>query len=286
MDIKAQPSAMDRFSKRFLITLGMVILGFALVSPVPALGVFLLLGAFALLVVSLPLAIRAQIERNAAKKELQRKVKEQVKKNKAAVKFEVVQDGGETDVGETYSISVSVPNLDCIESCPFTGELLTCLSWPDGSKLWYANSLACARFAADLAQSESKTTAVTIHEAGIPRLETDSALILPTAVGEKPSHDGFAALEICPLTPTGRKPKYPIEIHFSAYSVASGDGSHGTLCYLPSGEVGKADIHYWQGCVRHTVSLHMKDGTLAPSYILRQSNFDETPVTIWREEMV
>lgn len=181
---------------------------------------------------------------------------------------------------------MSVPELGCIENCPFTGELLSCLSWPNGSKLWYANSSVCARFAADLARAESKTTAVTIHEAGIPRLETDSALILPTAVGEAPKSDGFAALEICPLTPTGRKPKYPIEIHFSAYSVASGDGSHGTLCYLPSGEVGKADIHYWQGCVRHTVSLRLKDDILEPSYILRQSNFDETPVTIWREEMV
>lgn len=286
MDIKAQPSAMDRFSKRFLITLGMVILGFALVSPAPALGVFLLLGALALLIVSFPLAIHAQIERNAAKKELQRKVKEQMKKNKAAVKFEVVQNGGETDVGETYSISVSVPNLDCIESCPFTGELLTCLSWPNGSKRWYANSSVCARFAADLAKVESKTAAVTIREAGIPRLETNLALILPTAAGEEPSPDGFAALKICPLTPTGRKPKYPIEVHFSAYKGMSGNGSHGTLCYLPSGEIGKADIHYWQDRVRHTVSLRMKDDTLTPSYILKQRDFDETPVTIWRDGTV
>ena len=56
--------------------------------------------------------------------------------------------------------------------------------------------------------------------------------------------------------------------------------------YLPSGEVGKADIHYWQSCVRHTVSLRLTDDILEPSYILRQSNFDETPVTIWRDGKV
>ncbi len=90
---------------------------------------------------------------------------------------------------------MSVPELGCIENCPFTGELLSCLSWPNGSKLWYANSSVCARFAADLAKVESKTTGVTIHEPGIPRLETYPALILPTAVGEEPNPDGFARFQ-------------------------------------------------------------------------------------------
>lgn len=272
-------SHMERFAKRLLIALGLFVGGLIIISPVPAVGTLILLASPVVALSALPAAIKAQREQKAQRARL--------------VSAQVVQQTdrsrGELDGLNNYSLSVGVPDLDCIESCPFTGELLTCLSWSSGQKLWYANRAACARFATDLAKVESKTAAVTIREAGIPRLETAPELILPTAAGEEPSHGGFVSLEICPLTPTGRKPKYPIEVHFSAYTTAvkssqiTHDGSHGTLCYLPSGEVGKADIHYWQERVRHTVSLRMRNGVLAPAYILRQGDFAEKPVTIWRD---
>ena len=269
-------SHMERLIKRLLIALGLFVGGLIIVSPVPTVGALMLLASPVIALSALPAAIKAQREQKAQK----------VPSVSVRLVQHVDQPHDESGNANNYSLSVSVPGLGCIESCPFTGELLTCLSWPNGSKRWYANSSVCARFAADLAKVESKTAAVTIREAGIPRLETNLALILPTAAGEEPSPDGFAALKICPLTPTGRKPKYPIEVHFSAYKGMSGNGSHGTLCYLPSGEIGKADIHYWQDRVRHTVSLRMKDDTLTPSYILKQRDFDETPVTIWRDGTV
>ena len=95
--------------------------------------------------------------------------------------------------------------------------------------------------------------------------------------------DDVTFLTLTPLTPSGRKPKFPVAIHFDAYDrvpVTVGepgvigwssrvelDGSGGTLSFLPDGGIGKADIGYSYGDISYGVSWRLVRGQVAVSSV-------------------
>ena len=70
----------------------------------------------------------------------------------------------------------------------------------------------------------------------------------------QPSLDDYTRLFTLPLTPTGKKPKYPLELSFCTLSQdehwqASTEGGKeifGQIWYLSNGEIGKARVICWK----------------------------------------
>lgn len=90
-----------------------------------------------------------------------------------------------------------------------------------------------------------------VEDSDVPMFEISEATIRfePSSLGM----DDYTRLKILPLTPTGKKPKYPLEMDFCLMSQdehwklsqASGKEIFGQIWYLNSGEVGKARIICW-----------------------------------------
>lgn len=75
----------------------------------------------------------------------------------------------------------------------------------------------------------------------------------------QPSFDDYTRLFTLPLTPTGKKPKYPLELSFCTLSQdehwkASTEGGKeifGQIWYLSNGEIGKARVICWEYQKKH-----------------------------------
>ena len=82
----------------------------------------------------------------------------------------------------------------------------------------------------------------------VPVLKTDLKLMKPATSCNVVPDENRATLSVNPLTPTGRKPKYPVSVSFNSYRQFYGKpsvGSHGTIDFLPDATPAKADIYYW-----------------------------------------
>lgn len=82
----------------------------------------------------------------------------------------------------------------------------------------------------------------------VPVLKTDLKLMKPVTSCSVVPDENRATLSVNPLTPTGRKPKYPVSVSFNSYRQFYGKpnvGSHGTIDFLPDATPAKADIYYW-----------------------------------------
>ena len=58
------------------------------------------------------------------------------------------------------------------------------------------------------------------------------------------------------------------------------NGSHGTLDYLPSGKVGKAEIYFWHKHVMYAASFRIVDGKLSVSKLEYSDNSIEASRSI------
>lgn len=82
----------------------------------------------------------------------------------------------------------------------------------------------------------------------VPVLKTDLKLMKPATSCNVVPDENRATLSVNPLTPTGRKPKYPVSVSFNSYRQFYGKpdvGSHGTIDFLSDATPAKADICYW-----------------------------------------
>lgn len=79
----------------------------------------------------------------------------------------------------------------------------------------------------------------------------------------------FAYLRYEPLTKTGRKAKYPLEL---SWAVSEKEGvrntSGGSINFLPSGRIGKAALHFNKDNVRYSVYCKTEDDQLVLSRIV------------------
>ncbi len=73
-------------------------------------------------------------------------------------------------------------------------------------------------------------------------------------------------LKFTPLTSSGRKPKYPIEIHFT---VNISEDFFGTIYYGQSGVIEKAEIVLWKSYTSFDVNLKTVDGNLVVNQIFK-----------------
>lgn len=123
----------------------------------------------------------------------------------------------------------------------------------------------------------------------LPLLKTETELIIPiNSLSDIPALDedrNMVGISIHPLTPKGKSARYPVSVLVSGQkthweredgmSFMITDGSHGTLCFLPDGRVGKADMHYWHGHIRHTASFRMHNNRLLLTKLVYQNLKDD-----------
>ena len=117
----------------------------------------------------------------------------------------------------------------------------------------------------------------------LPRLHFDISMLSPVPANNSnldTGNDGHVLAKWKPLTKTGRKSKYPVELMWSAYLGVAGDrdGSHGTISLLQSGEVGKADCHFWIKKTRYSLYGRIKEGIFGLS---RVTYSDDEIQDIW-----
>lgn len=130
--------------------------------------------------------------------------------------------------------------------------------------------------AADVAEMEDMLASLGVT----PSLRTDMAIAKHGAMNSERSLRFYETGK----TPSGRLPKYPFSAMYNAYGarpigrydVPEGPmtGSHGTLWYLPSGTVGKADVHHWRNNVRWGVSYRRGASGLYISKVVTNSVAD------------
>jgi|GEM_PF-1859935 len=156
-------------------------------------------------------------------------------------------------------------------------------AFPDGG-FWYADRKAINAFSKDVFALEDMLDASLLGLRRLPTLRTDFSLVHGVTKVPKELPRESVTLTLAKLTPTGKKPKYPVSIRFSAYEpsslVANGDGSigtesngsHGTLDYFPSGKVGKADIYFWHKHIMYAASFRTIDGEISVSKLEYSDN--------------
>lgn len=80
-------------------------------------------------------------------------------------------------------------------------------------------------------------------------------------------------------TNKGNKKKYPVQIYFNAYADDEinncKNGSHGTIHYLWNGEIGKADLHFWNLRKYYGIKLKTINNDLTISRIDYNGENDE-----------
>ena len=145
----------------------------------------------------------------------------------------------------------------------------------ESSKFYYADHLAVDAVRKDVENLENLIKPEAIDIPTLPILETNFARVEEAnRLMEFP--ENRVQLNIKPLTKTGRKAKYPVEILFSSYEKSSSleyrqNGSHGTVSYFASGAVGKAEIHYWINHEHYGAYFKIIGGNLALN-VLTYSN--------------
>lgn len=111
---------------------------------------------------------------------------------------------------------------------------------------------------------------------GAPRLRTDLSHVASQREGDDCADGARAWLAVMPLTKTGRTPKYPVEIYFVT------TGSHGTVCYLKDGRMGKADVMYEGRSMSYEAAWRMHDQHLAPAWVYSYDLKSGEQTSVWR----
>jgi hypothetical protein len=173
------------------------------------------------------------------------------------------------------TVSVEAPDFD-LEGFPFGNRKYVCLTRSRfdresgltviDSRGYYADEEALSRVGADIKRLEGMLTSDVTGIESLPRLETNLSLMTPVTDPNSEFPYSLASLSLRPLTPTGRKSKYPVTVNFTAYRHKLGednDGSHGTISYLYGGGIGKAEIYFWHQHVGFGAHYKLIDGRIA-----------------------
>lgn len=157
-------------------------------------------------------------------------------------------------------------------------------------RFFYADDDALRSFELDLNDLESMLSGAALGIPSLPPLHTDCTLLVPVnSLRELPGN--CAKLEILPLTKTGRTPKFPIAIHFSAYELIDDvrllgeNGSHGSLYYLQNKSLGKAEAHYWNHGVYYGIHWKLIGGELRIGSIEYADKQLPERIQIYRSEL-
>ena len=141
---------------------------------------------------------------------------------------------------------------------------------------WYAWPDEARAFGGQLSGIEDDLAAAISGAHGAPRLRTDLSHVAAQHEGDDYADGARAWLAVMPLTKTGRTPKYPVEIHFAA------TGSHGTVCYLKDGRMGKADVMYDGRSMSYEAAWRMRDQRLAPAWVYSYDLKSGEQTSVWR----
>lgn len=117
---------------------------------------------------------------------------------------------------------------------------------------------------------------------GAPRLRTDLSHVASQREGDDCADGARAWLAVMPLTKTGRTPKHPVEIYFTTMGGHDTTGSHGTVCYLRDGRMGKVDVMYVGRSMSYEAAWRMHDQRLAPAWVYSYDLKSGAQTSVWR----
>jgi len=143
---------------------------------------------------------------------------------------------------------------------------------------WYAWPDEARDLGGQLGAIEDDLAAAISGVRGAPRLRTDLSHVAAQREGDDCVDGARAWLEVMPLTKTGRTPKYPVEIHFFT------NGSHGTVCYLKDGRMGKADVMYDGRSMSYEAAWRMHDQHLVPAWVYSYDLNSGAQTSVWRAQ--
>lgn len=153
-------------------------------------------------------------------------------------------------------------------------------------KFYYGDHLAVDAVRRDVQKLEKLIAPEAINVPTLPILETNFARIEgPDCLMEFP--ENRIQLSLRPLTKTGRKAKFPVEISFSSYKKISfpehtQNGSHGTISYFSSGAVGKAEINYWINHEYYGAYFKIIGGNIALNVLTYSNSENGNEVELYR----
>lgn len=153
------------------------------------------------------------------------------------------------------------------------------------SRNYYADSDAKKAVVSDIRHLESMLDGGDLGIPSLPDLTTNTRRIkaLDDLVAEIP--ENYIELQVNPLTPTGRTPKYTVSIYFNSYAAntVNMSGSHGTISYLASGKIGKARADYWHDHVHIHVEYKLYGDELGVSFIQYREGPNSDPVILYHK---
>lgn len=141
---------------------------------------------------------------------------------------------------------------------------------------WYAWPDEARELGVQIGAIEDDLAAAISGVRGAPRLRTDLSHVAAQREGDNYADGTRAWLTVMPLTKTGRTPKYPVEVHFAA------TGSHGTVCYLKDGRMGKVDVMYDGRSMSYEAAWRMHDQRLAPAWVYSYDLKSGAQTSVWR----
>lgn len=141
---------------------------------------------------------------------------------------------------------------------------------------WYAWPDEARELGGQLGAIEDDLAAAISGVRGAPRLRTDLSNVVAQREGDDYADGARVWLAVMPLTKTGRTPKHPVEIHFVTTD------SHGTVCYLKDGRMGKADVMYVGRSMSYEAAWRMHDQRLAPAWVYSYDLKSGEQTSVWR----
>lgn len=147
---------------------------------------------------------------------------------------------------------------------------------------WYAWPDEARELGVQIGAIEDDLAAAISGVHGAPRLRTDLSHVAAQREGDDCADGARAWLAVMPLTKTGRAPKYPVEIYFTTMGGHDTTGSHGTVCYLRDGRMGKVDVMYVGRSMSYEAAWRMQGPHLAPAWVYSYDLKSGAQTSVWR----
>lgn len=147
---------------------------------------------------------------------------------------------------------------------------------------WYAWPEEARELGGQLGAIEDDLAAAISGVRHAPHLRTDLSHVVAQRAGDDYADGARAWLAVMPLTKTGRTPKYPVEIYFTTMGGHDTTGSHGTVCYLRDGRMGKADVMYVGRSMSYEAAWRMHGQHLAPAWVYSYDLKSGAQTSVWR----
>lgn len=217
---------------------------------------------------------RREMREVAQAKEAERAAREREERRRREIEWEILNEYEIAPYMEApdYDLSTLFPfdNREYVCLVPIryervTGEIL------EESHIYYADREAIDSFIPDVRALEALLEPDVLGLPALPALQTRFNLFrpVPSPVDKCDLPENSVRLTLSPLTPTGKKARYPVTVRFNAYRQARGpiDGSHGNVSYLRDGSIGKAQLNFWYGHVHYGAHFKLIDGRIALSVL-------------------